>query len=203
MVINKTVTSVFMVPTLGISKSDLHGNSFINAYSKDKDKEIDYEDVVFLLFKPKDLNVFKEFLDGEYERTKDVIDDYDYEDGYVVVVYTLNKRFKPDFDLIKKSRYSQTSKQFQELFPKKVHLEPEKRTSSLLPIEDSIQFLIFNKSKRLVQFWENIIETQYLSSFDVEVWPFFDEKKETLDINKLYEQDKKSIIRECKNDSRD
>jgi hypothetical protein len=200
MVIKKTVTSVFMVPTLGITRSDLHDNKFINAFSKDKDKEIDYEDVVFLLFKPKDLNMFKEFLDEEYERTRAIIDDYDYETGYVVVVYELNERFKSDFDLVKKSKYSQTSKAFQKLFPKKVHVDQESRTSNLSPIEDSIQFLIFNKSKRLVNFWENIIATQYLSSVDVEVWPFFDEEKETLDINKLYEQDKKSVRRKSRSD---
>ena len=36
----------------------------------------------------------------EYERTKDIIEDYDYEDGYVVVVYKLNMEFKEDFNTI-------------------------------------------------------------------------------------------------------
>ena len=75
--VKKTITSVFMVPTLGIPKSELTDNGFINGYVKDENREVQYEDCIYLLFKPENLYKFKGFLDREYERTKAVIDDYD------------------------------------------------------------------------------------------------------------------------------
>ena len=80
MEIKKTITSIFMVPTLGINKELLKGNGFINGYSKDGSRDVQYQGSVYLLFKPAKLQVFREFLDGEYERTKTIIDDYDYND---------------------------------------------------------------------------------------------------------------------------
>ena len=83
-----------MVPTLRVPKDALRSNGFINGYIKDEKMQHGYEDPIYLLFKPDNLDKFREFLDGEYERTKSIIEDYDYEDGFVVVVYQLNERFK-------------------------------------------------------------------------------------------------------------
>ena len=88
-------------------------------------RDVQYENAVYLLFKPKDLDKFRDFLDGEYERTKSIIDDYDYEDGYVVVVYEINPRLKNDIELIKQGKYSQTSTKFQEIFPKVIQIKKE------------------------------------------------------------------------------
>jgi hypothetical protein len=92
--LKKTITTIFMVPTLKVPKDELKDNGFINAYIKDGSREVQYEDCIYLLFHPKNLDKFRNFLDSEYERTKDVIDDYDYESGYVVVVYQLNPKFE-------------------------------------------------------------------------------------------------------------
>ena len=75
-----TITSIFIVPTLSIGKDKLINNGFVNGYIKDGKRDVQYENAVYLLFKPKDLDKFREFLDGEYERTQSLIDDYDYED---------------------------------------------------------------------------------------------------------------------------
>ena len=55
MEIKKTITSIFMVPTLDIPKNSLKDNNFINGYVKDKNKEEHYEDAIYLLFKPKNV----------------------------------------------------------------------------------------------------------------------------------------------------
>ena len=73
MEIKKTITSIFMVPTLKVPNGSLKANGFINGYVKDDRKEIQYEDSIYVLFKPVDLDKFREFLDNEYERTKSVI----------------------------------------------------------------------------------------------------------------------------------
>ncbi len=84
----KTITSIFMVPTLMVPKNALKQNGFINAYLDDVDRDFKYDDdVIYVLFLPTDLAKFREFLDGEYERTTSIIEDYDYEGGFVVLVY--------------------------------------------------------------------------------------------------------------------
>ena len=70
MEIKRTITSIFMVPTLGINKDKLLSNNFINGYYKDIRREEQYKDSIYLLFKPSNLDKFKEFLDEEYEKTK-------------------------------------------------------------------------------------------------------------------------------------
>jgi hypothetical protein len=126
MELKKTITSIFMVPTLKIDREELRNNGFINGYSMDKRRDAHYDECIYLLFKPKDLDKFRIFLDKEYERTKSVIDDYDYEDGYVVVVYKLNPKWKKDFSLIREGLYSRTSEQFQNTFPKIIQVRTEK-----------------------------------------------------------------------------
>ena len=93
-----------MVPTLGFPRESLRNNNFINAYIKDENLDHNYKDAVYLLFKPDNIDKFREFLEVEQERTKDFIEDYDYEDGYVVLVYKLNAKFKKDFAIIKKGK---------------------------------------------------------------------------------------------------
>jgi len=179
MEIKKTITSIFFVPMLSIGREKLSDNGFINGYIKDDRKDTQYENAVYILFKPKDLYKFKNFLDEEYERTKSIIDDYDYEDGYVVVVYELNKRLDDDIALIKQGKYSLTSKKFQEIFPKIVKL----KRNGLHKDEISIQYRIFNKTEDLRQYWEDKLGVEFDENW--EVWDGWDEETETLNLDKI------------------
>jgi hypothetical protein len=181
MEIKKTITSIFIVPTLSIGREKLVDNGFINGYIKDGRKEIQYEDAVYLLFKPEDLDKFRDFLDEEYERTKQIIDDYDYEDGYVVVVYKLNEKLEKDFELIKQGKYSQTSPKFQEIFPKVVKIN----RNGLRKDEVSLQYRIFNKTNDLKKFWEDKFDMELDEK--MEVWDGFFEENEVLNLDKLKE----------------
>ena len=176
-----TITSIFIVPTLSIGKDKLHDNGFVNGYIKDNKRDIQYENAVYLLFKPEDLDKFRNFLDNEYERTKSIIDDYDYEDGYVVVVYEINPRLKGDVELVKQGKYSQTSPAFQGIFPKVVQI----KRNGLRRDEISLQYRIFNKTEDLVKFWEDKLGVELPS--DVEVWHGFFEENEILDFDKIKE----------------
>ncbi len=168
-----------MVPTLRVPKDALRTNGFINGYIKDERMQHDYKDSIYLLFKPDNLDKFREFLDGEYERTKSIIEDYDYEDGFVVVVYQLNERFKQDFELVKQGKYSKTSKAFQSEFPKSVKIIK----SGLSKDEISLQLRIFKKSADLIEFWEDKIGITFEDDF--EVWSGWEEENEVLIIDKL------------------
>ena len=176
-----TITSIFIVPTLSIGKEKLLDNGFVNGYIKDVRRDIQYENAVYLLFKPEDLDKFRNFLDNEYERTKSIIDDYDYEDGYVVVVYEINPRLKGDIELVKQGKYSQTSPAFQGIFPKVVQI----KKNGLRRDEISLQYRVFNKTEDLVKFWEDKLDINLPS--DVEVWYGFFDDFETLDLNKIKE----------------
>lgn len=185
MEIKKNITSIFMVPTLKVPKDALRGNGFINAYIKDARKEDQYDGCIYLLFKPENLDKFREFLDSEYERTKAVIEDYDYEDGYVVVVYQLNEKYKKDFLLVKEGKYSKTSADFQKLFPKVIKIT----RNGLHKDEISLQYRIFNKAEDLVSFWEDKlgIDLVEIVGDDFEVWEGWDESKEILELDKIKE----------------
>ena len=176
-----TITSIFIVPTLSIGRDKLIDNGFVNGYIKDGMRDVQYENAVYLLFKPTNLDKFKIFLDSEYERTKSIIDDYDYEDGYVVIVYEINSKLKNDIELIKKGKYSKTSPSFQGIFPKVVQI----KKSGLRRDEISLQYRVFNKTEDLVQFWEDKLGIELPE--DLEVWHGFFEEFETLDLNKIKE----------------
>ena len=186
MEIKKNITSIFMVPTLKVPKDALRTNGFINAYIKDARKEDQYKDSIYLLFKPENLDKFREFLDSEYERTKAVIEDYDYEDGYVVVVYQLNEKYKEDFGLVKSGKYSQTSALFQNVFPRTIKIVKNGTSKD----EFSLQYRIFNKAEDLVNFWEEKlgINLKEVVGEDYEVWEGWNETKEILELDKIKEQ---------------
>jgi len=128
-----------------------------------------------------DLDKFRVFLDGEYEKTKSIIDDYDYEEGYVVVVYQINPRLMPDIELVKQGKYSQTSRKFQQIFPKTIKINK----NGLQKDELSLQYRIFNKTEDLRQFWEEKFDVVF--DDDMEVWYGFMEEKEILDLDKIKE----------------
>lgn len=179
MEIKKTITSIFMVPTLQIPREELKNNGFINGYVKDEHRDVQYKDCIYLVFQPKNVDKFREFLDSEYERTKDIIDDYNYEGGYVVVVYHLNPTFSNDFQLVRLGKYSKTSKTFQTLFPKVIKIVK----NGLHKDEISLQYRVFNRTEDLIKFWEDKLDV--VLDEDQEVWHGFEYENEILNINKL------------------
>ena len=185
MEIKKNITSIFMVPTLKVPKDALRANGFINGYIKDDRREDQYKESIYLLFKPENLDKFREFLDSEYDRTKTIIEDYDYEDGFVVVVYQLNERYKKDYELIRQGKYSKTSADFQKMFPKIIKIVK----NGLHRDELSLQYRIFNKAEDLVDFWEEKlgIDLKLTLGTDFEVWEGFSESKEILELDKIKE----------------
>lgn len=181
MAIRKTITTIFMVPTLKVPTNFLKDNGIINGYIKDLDRDA-YPNCIYLLFKPNDMDKFRSFLDSEHERTNDIVEDYDYDGGYVVVVYKLNPKFEKDFVIIKEGKYSKTSKEFQDLFPKAVKIV----TNGLHKDEISLQVRVFKKTEDLREFWEEKIGVDF--DEEQEVWEGWDEEKEILNINKIKEE---------------
>ena len=179
MEIKKTITSVFIIPTLKIGKERLVENGYINGYIKDEERDVQYQNAVYILFKPKKMDLFREFLDEEYARTNQIVDDYDYPDGFVVLVYNLDEKFKKDFLLVKEGLYSKTSKEFQAQFPKIVKLFK----NGLHKDEISLQYRVFNKTEDLKKYWEEKLGVEFDDT--MEVWDGFNIDKESLNLNKI------------------
>ena len=175
------------MPTLKIPRKELYDNNFINAFLGDIDKE-DYhkENIIFLLFKPENISKFRDFLRNQYEENKFIIDDYDYNPNYIVIIYNLNNDLENDFKLIKEGKYSKTSEKFKKIFPKKIKLFSQEGH----PDEDSLQWMIFNKDKRLIDYIENIIDSPLIGRNNLEIWPIFNPKNEILDIESIIENEK-------------
>ena len=86
-----TCTTIFMVPTLKNPKDSLKNNGFINAYIEDEMSDSEYKDCIYVLFKPDDVDLFKDFLDNEYERTKQIVEDYDFNKTNDLIEYWQEK----------------------------------------------------------------------------------------------------------------
>lgn len=183
MELKKTITSIFMVPTLKIHRDKLKENGYLNGYISDVRRDVQYQNAVCLLFQPTNLDRFREFLIDESERTRQLIDDYDYEDGFVVVVYTLDKKWKKDFVLVREGLYSQTSKEFQDSFPKVIKIIK----NGLHRDEISLQFRIFNKTEDLRKYWEDRLDMEFTEN--MEVWNGFDIDNEELDLDKIKQEE--------------
>lgn len=182
--VKRTITTIFMVPTLKIPRVELEDNRFINGFVKDGMNDLEYNNCIFLLFKPRQLDRFREFLDKEYERTAQIIDDYDYPNGFVVVVYKLDDDYMEDFKLIRQGKYSKTSPNFQEMFPKVVKIV---NSRGLHRDEISLQYRVFNRTDDLIRFWEDKFNLVFESS--QELWHGFEEDRETLTEDKLIDNE--------------
>ena len=101
MKLTRSISTLFMIKPLGIGIERLEKVGFINAFIKDVSHDCIYDNCVYLLFKPHDMDLFRDFIDSEYERTNNIVEDYDYEGGYVVVVYKLDENFNKDYQLVR------------------------------------------------------------------------------------------------------
>ena len=176
----KTISTIFIAPTLNIPRKDKEENGYLNAYIKDSGREVNYEDAIYLLYQHSDMFKFKKFLDMEKSRTSQIIDDYDYDGGFVVVVYKLNPKFKKDFNIIKEGKYSTASESFKKLFPKVIKIQTP---NGLHRDELALQYRIFNKTNDLVEFWEAKFGIKFEPN--MEVWGGWNEEVETLNIEKV------------------
>jgi hypothetical protein len=180
----KTITTIFIIPTLSIDRDDLKYNGFINGYISDERRDVQHKDAVYLLFKPEDLDRFRDFLENENAKNQGIIDDYDYEDGYVVLVYKLNPKWKKDFLLVREGLYSKTSKKFQDSFPKTITV---KRGRQSAKEEATLQHRVFKKSEELRSYWEDKIDMKFTE--EMEVWEGFHIENETLNLDKLKQEE--------------
>lgn len=182
--VKKNCTTIFMVPPFGVGRDRLTYNGFIGAYLGDVNKpDLKYKMGIYFLFKPEDMSSFEDFLYEEREeRGMQIVEDYDYEGGYVVLIYLLEDRYSEDYEKFLKGEYSKFSNRFKNTFPK-----------TLIAVGDdgyerpeiSTQYRVFNKDASLKEYLEEKFDVDI---GDMELWskPNLEEKSdEYLDIIKI------------------
>lgn len=181
---NRTNTSLFLLPGIGLNISDIKEYGFVNAYISDKNRE-HYPNCVYVLFKPNDPTIFTlYFISTEYKRTHLLIDDYDYARGYIVLVYQFPEEYEQEYRSFLKGKYSQFRRKYKDLFPQEIHSEDEVGPFT----QPSFFHHVFNKTRMLEEYWVKRIGEK--PDKEGEYWSIPDLDDETLDINKLYENDK-------------
>ena len=144
-------STLFLLHPLGLSRKALEGTGFCNCYLRDENKpEYEGMNVVLLLFHVKSKERFNWFVAKERVRTNLFIDEYDYDEGYVVLVYEFPEELAEDFERFKLGKYSEFSEQMKSCYPteQEVIIEGKRMKSP------SIQHMIVER----VGEWKDIIE---------------------------------------------
>jgi hypothetical protein len=176
----KTDTTIFLLPVLGISRDKLEDNNFMDSFLDDVTKDAHYKECIYILFKPTDMAAFQDFLDTEKERYPEIIDDYDYAGGYVVVVYRFPEELVADMQLVLQGKYSETSMDFKKKFLQVRQIVTESGLRRDIP---SLQWMVFKKAAVVREQWEKALDI--VLDEDGEVWGVPDMKREVLDIEEI------------------
>lgn len=112
------VSCVFLLPLLKLNRKKLQAIGFKNSYCFNGEESMVYDNCIHLLFIPIIMEGFEGFLEAEKLRNAPIVDEKDYPGGLVLLTYELPKKFKKDYELVWQGKYSQTSKEYQDMFPK-------------------------------------------------------------------------------------
>jgi|DewCreStandDraft_4_1066084.scaffolds.fasta_scaffold190575_2 hypothetical protein len=173
-----TISTLFLMPTIGLRKCIVAPYGFINAYIRDKDKP-EYNGNIHLLFKPQNQELINEFILVEKTRTDLFLTSYDYFNMHYVLVYKIDKKWEKDYEKIVNGKYSKLSNEYKKLIPNRVMVNDGKSFRLLR----SLQGDILNRSEVL----RNALEKELGVTIDPksELWEKWNDEKETLDINKI------------------
>lgn len=173
-------TLFILRPVVGVSWGILAEDfGMVNSYLKDKSREDLEGELLFVLFKPIDFDYFELFLEQQ-AALEHFIEDYDYTNGYVVLVYKIPEYLKSDFELFKQGKYSKFSDLIKNCYEKQV-------VTFLKPIS-TFQWDVFNKAKSLRKELEEFLETQIEKGS--ELWQLPDVEKECLNIQQFIKPNK-------------
>lgn len=182
---NNASTLFLLTPVTRQEKELLNEYQLINSYLRDKDREDLVGDLLFVLFKPTDLEYFELFTYTQAHENEDFLEDYDYAGGYVVIVYRIPQWLKEDFEKFKRGEYSKFSDKAKGFFRKM------KKAKGRIESTQSIQWDVFNKETTL----RKDIEKYVGEPIDPtqELWPVPNMEKETLNILKFRKNEYDSI----------
>ncbi len=175
---NNNASTLFMLtPVSGHEKDTLLEYQLINSYLKDVNRDDLGDNLLFVLFKPDDMEFFELFLYTESANNENYVEDYDYAGGYIVLVYKVPDWLKEDFERFKRGEYSKFSMKTKNLFSKTISMRTGLKTVT------TIQWDVFSKSEELRKDLEAYVGQPI--SKDTELYSAPNTDRETLDITKF------------------
>lgn len=186
MSIKHTDTSMFLLRGLGLVPREIAVDNsqltmvygYLNSYVKDVDHETVLDRPIYLLFKPKDITIFGDFVEEQYI-DGNLKEDYDYPNGYSVLLYEFPKKFLNDYFKILRGEYSHVSEEYKSLFPKKNNFGQKIMARAVLDKDEDL------RNTRIEEFgykpgeWDD----------KWELWKMFEVDAETLNINEILIKD--------------
>lgn len=168
-----SATNAFVFPILGIDRAGAIGMGYTEAFIEDSLRELKYENAVYLLFRP--INKWEEFnlfVEKERGRGAPIIDEYDYPDGWTVLVYKYPKKWEEDVKLITEGKFSKTSEAYRQAVGRWTKSSSEADGENR---EQCYQWLIFTKDDSLKEYWKRELDLN-ITNAD-EHWQFFQERE--------------------------
>lgn len=172
MIAKRTKTTMFLVPALGFTPAKLKTLGFVDAYLMDINREKTYKDALYLLFKPSERHSFELFIEENKDK---ILDDYDYDEGYIVVVFQFPIRFIANYDTFLQGKYSKFTSDYKELF---------RRPSGNTATDEDSAWLIINKHPDMRKKVEEAIGQ--LLPLDSEIASVPSSTVESLDFYEMY-----------------
>lgn len=165
----KTSTTVFLLPALELDKNKLLLNNFINAYCGDNEHEVKYENCLYLLFKNVDNENFEELIQHIEQKNK-IIEVYDINGGYTVIVVKFPINYNNEFKNFKDGKFSKFSKSYiNSFFPFKKPTEWDSK-GKVKKEEYTLFYHIFNKTQWLKDWWAKRLGYEDMKEFELEEW---------------------------------
>jgi hypothetical protein len=137
-------TTQFMLPALGLQSEKtgyklLKYFGFINCYLDHKDGPEDCATCLYLVFNPP-ADAFKKFPEfyQVYKAYPNFVSDYVLDDQLIVLVFKVRDKWKETLNAFKRSKYSQMSKEYAEMF---------KRPTMAGTVVVSDEYYIIHKNK--------------------------------------------------------
>lgn len=153
-----TDTSRFLLPCFGISYRKLVDLGFINCFLSDKDREPTNETDIhlYLLFKPSGNQVYllNKMVEDFEKKDKDhlvLLEDYDYEGGFTILVFRFPEKYRNDYKLFLDGGYSRFSEDFKNTFPEEKQIGFDEFGTIK---GKSLQWMVVHKDNKLRKYQE-------------------------------------------------
>lgn len=190
---NMNNSFLFLLPAFGTTTDRLVKLGIRDTYLRDTHREYDAEHLLFLLFKPLNLELLNQWIDEMDERGL-VMDEYDYEEGYVVVVLRFPEKFVEDYVRVMKGKYSKCSREYKKMFPRTIKVRDGGKEINTT----TLQVLVFERDKSLKKdmsesFGIPMNKLEEELGPDYECWPIVNMDKETLNIVEVIAKHNKKI----------
>lgn len=192
-------STIFLLNPLDLDKQRLDKIGFKGTYLNDEYNKTEYENPVFILFKPENVFNFQVFVDAEYDRvnkhtgSKDLRGDYNRGDGEVVLVYEFP--FAEDYQRFITGKYSEFSEEIIKTYPKTIKFKKgdnevtllgipyriitkDKESQELLTEAYGDNFLVHQPILTMAEMLEDRYGTPFTE--DMELWTLPNIEKETL-----------------------